>query len=121
VAVGSAGSSGEDISVQFSVSDPAELTSLSQWLAGDGQARIERTSAVPARGELGIVDVLTAVGSSGAVVAAIKVLPAFIQSRRPSLRIEATVKGKPFVLDAKNADEQVKRMADRIIDSVLDD
>jgi len=119
--VGSAGSAGEDISVEFCTSDPAELGSLSQWLEGGGHARVERTSAAPAQGELGIADILMAVGSSGAVVAAIKVLPEFIRSRRPSLRIEATVRGKHFVLDAKNADEQVKLMAERIVDSVLGD
>ena len=58
-------------------------------------------------------------GSSGAVVAAIQVLPGFIRSRHPSFRIEATVKGERFVLDAKNADEQVKRMAERILDAVI--
>jgi Effector Associated Constant Component 1 len=108
-----------DISVEFSVSDPAEVGSLSRWLERDGKARVERTPAMPVRGELGVADILASVGSSGAVVAAIQLLPDFIRSRRPGFRIEATVKGKPFVLDAKNADEQVVRMAERILDTVL--
>jgi hypothetical protein len=126
--VGSAaGSGGEeglasaDMRVDFAASDPAELGALSQWLEGGGRTRIERTPAGPARGELGAVDILAAVGSSGTLVAAIKVLPEFLRSRHPSLRIEATVKGERFVLEAKNADEQVMRMAERIVDTVLGD
>jgi hypothetical protein len=45
-------------------------------------------------------------GSSGvAVVAAIKTLPDFIRSRRSGFRIETTVHGRPFVLDATNVDD----------------
>lgn len=116
-----AGSTGNDGSVELSVSDAAELSSLAQWLERGGRARVEWTSAAPNQGELGITDILTAMGSGGALVAAIGVLPEFIRSRRSSFRIEATVKGERFVLDAENADEQVKRMAERILDSVLGD
>lgn len=109
----------EGVRVELFSSDPAELAGLSRWLEGSGSAQVELTPATPAPGELGAADVLATMGSSGAVVAAIQVLPGFIRSRHPSLRIEATIKGERFVLDAKNADEQVKRMAERIVDTVL--
>jgi hypothetical protein len=49
--------------------------------------------------------VLSVLVGSGGAVAAIRVLPDFIRSRRSGFRIETTVKGQPFVLDATNMDE----------------
>jgi len=43
-------------------------------------------------------------GSSG-LVAAIKILPEFIRSRRSGFRIETTVRGEKFVLEATNVQD----------------
>ena len=107
------GSAGET-SIEFSVSDPAQLNALPRWIEGNGPLRAERVSAPSGPGELGMSDIVTAVGSSGALIAAIKVLPEFIRSRRSDFHIEATVKGERFIMDVKNADEQIAKIIEKL-------
>jgi hypothetical protein len=42
-------------------------------------------------------------------------LPAFLRSRRSSLEITTTVKGKPFIITATNIDE-VMPIVERLLD-----
>ena len=56
-----------------------------------------------------------AAGSSG-VLAAIRVVPEFLRSRRTSISITAKVKGEPFTLTADNIDE-VMPLIERILDA----
>lgn len=105
--------SGEGI--DLAVSDPAQLSSLREWLRGLPDVRVELTAGVPATGELGVVEVVTVLAGSTGLVAAVRTLPDFLRARRSDLRIETTVKGQPFVLDAKNIDE-ILPVLERLLD-----
>ncbi|WP_329314896.1 effector-associated constant component EACC1 [Streptomyces sp. NBC_01262] len=93
------------------MSDPSQLSSLRDWLREGLRTQpgfeVTVVAGAPGPGELGVLDVVSVLaGSSGvAVVAAIKTLPDFIRSRRSGFRIETTVHGRPFVLDATNVDD----------------
>jgi hypothetical protein len=102
--------------VQLAVSDPAQLPSLTGWLTATGQVQVERVPGRPDPGELGAMDVLTIVGSSSALIAAIKILPEFIRSRRSGFHIDATVKGKSFTIDASNVGD-VLPILERLLDA----
>jgi len=68
----------------------------------------------PGLGEMGALDAPTVLISSTGAVAAIKTLPEFIRSRRSGFRIETTVNGQPFILDATDVDE-VMPIVDRLV------
>jgi hypothetical protein len=95
----------------LAVSDPSQLSSLRDWLRDWLRTQpgfeVAVVAGTPGPGELGALDVVSVLaGSSGvAVAAAIKTLPDFIRSRRSGFRIETTVHGRPFVLDATNVDD----------------
>jgi hypothetical protein len=102
--------------IQVGVSDPAQLPSLTAWLTTSGQVQVKRVPGRPGPGELGAMDVLTIVASSSALIAAFRVLPEFIRSRRSGFHIEVTVKGKSFKVDATNVVEVLP-----ILERLLDD
>jgi hypothetical protein len=102
--------------VSLAVSDLSQLRSLRQWLGHTPSVEVGLTPGQPDSGELGAVDVLTVLASSTGLVAAIKVLPEFIRSRRSGFRIETTVRGKRFVLDATNSDDLIP-----VIEKLLSD
>ena len=54
--------------------------------------------------------------SSTGLVAAIRVLPEFLRSRRTGLSVTMTVKGEPFTLTATNVDE-VMPVLERLLDA----
>ena len=91
--------------IKLSVSDPSQLSSLRDWMRGQPGIEVTVVPGQPRAGELGVLDVLTVLAGSSGVVGAIKTLPDFIRSRRSGLRIEMTVKGQAFILDATNIDE----------------
>jgi Effector Associated Constant Component 1 len=93
----------EEISV--AVSDSSQLASLREWLREMPQVSVEVTPGQSGPGEQGAADVLTVLAGAPALIAAIKVLPEFIRSRRSGFRIETTVRGKKFVLDATNSED----------------
>jgi hypothetical protein len=103
--VGSESRSHEPGALEFAVSDPSQLSSLRDWLRGEPGVEVDLTPGEPGSGELGVMDALTVLASSSGVVAALKVLPEFIRSRRSGFRIETVVKGRPFTLDATNVEE----------------
>jgi hypothetical protein len=91
--------------ITLAVSDQSQLASLRNWLRDQADGEVAVTPGIPGPGELGALDVLTVLAGSSGVVAAVKTLPEFIRSRRVGFRIETTIGGRPFTLDADNADE----------------
>lgn len=106
-----------DECIELAPSDPAQLQSLASWLADIIGVRIERVPTTPGPGEQGALDALAVLASSSATVAAVKVLPEFIRSRRSNFRIEITVRDEKVVLDATNADTGVERVLARLLES----
>lgn len=104
----------EHFKVFFSVSDRSQLPSLYDWLRGQRDVEVVLTPEAPGPGEQGGLDVLTLIASSSSLIAAIKVLPEFIRSRRSSFRIETTVQGEKFSLDANNV-EAVLPIMERLL------
>lgn len=99
--VGSAGASDtEEISV--AVSDPAQLAALREWLR-QTPATVRITPGTPGAGELGAADLISVLAGSSGLVAAVRMLPDFVRSRRSNFRIETTIRGEKFVIDATNA------------------
>jgi hypothetical protein len=101
--------------IEFSVSDYAELGSLQEFLGWTPDVRILRIAGRPDAGEQGALDVLTVLAGSSGLVAALKVIPEFLRSRRTGLLITTTVKGKQFTLDATNVDD-IMPILERLLD-----
>jgi hypothetical protein len=91
--------------ITLAVSDQSEIASLRDWLREIPQVKVGTTLGKPGPGEQGAVDVLTILASAPALITAIKVLPEFIRSRRSGFRIETTVRGKKFVVEATNSED----------------
>ncbi|WP_051877232.1 effector-associated constant component EACC1 [Streptomyces natalensis] len=101
--------------VELAVSDPSQLAALRDWMSGQPGVDVAVVAGTPGPGELGVLDVLVVLAGSSGVVGAIRTLPDFIRSRRSGIRIETTVDGQPFVLDATNVDE-VMPILERLLD-----
>ncbi len=101
--------------IEFSVPDNAELGSLQEFLRWTPDVRVLRIAGRPGAGEQGALDVLTVLAGSSGLVAALKMIPEFLRSRRAGLSITTTVKGKQFTLDATNVDE-VMPILERLLD-----
>jgi hypothetical protein len=99
------GSSVDLDSMDLVISDPSHLTALNDRMRSIGGISMVRTAVGPGPGELGGHDILTAVASSGLLIAVVKMLPDFLRSRRSGIHIETTVKGQKFILDATNVDD----------------
>lgn len=91
--------------VTMELSDPSQLMLLRAWLEDLPEAQVALEPGTAAPGELGAIDVLTVLAGSGGLVAAVKVLPEFIRSRRTGFHIQTTVRGQPFTLNASNIDD----------------
>jgi hypothetical protein len=93
--------------IEIEVSDPSEQRSLRDWLERVPGVQVEQTAVPPGHGEQGAADVLTVLASGGGVLAvAIRTLPEFIRSRRPTLTLTMKIKdGKEYTLHADNLDE----------------
>jgi hypothetical protein len=103
--------------IDFSVSDPAELSSLENWLDWVSGIKVVRNSGRPGAGELGAMDSLTVIAGSGnSLVAALKVIPEFLRSRKPDLSVTVTVRGQDFPLDVANVDSTLP-----ILENMLDE
>jgi hypothetical protein len=101
---------------ELSVSDYSQLDSLADYvrLAVPG-VWMTRRPGRPGGGELGALDVLTMVADSTVLVAVVNTLPTFLRSRKPSLSITVTAKGRKLTVTAENA-EQVLPVLDRFLD-----
>lgn len=102
--------------IALSVSDQSQLGSLQEFLRMAPGVRVIRVPGEPVAGEQGALDVLTVLAGSSGLVAAVKVLPEFLRSRRTGLSITMTVRGTPFTLTATNADE-IMPILDRLLDA----
>jgi hypothetical protein len=102
--------------LELSVSDQAQLGSLQQVLNLTQEVNAIRVAGKPGPGEQGALDVLTVLAGSSGLVAAIKVLPEFLRSRRTGLSIAMTVRGEPFILTADNIAE-VMPILERLLDA----
>ena len=102
--------------IELSVSDQSQLKSLQSFLelAVPG-LHVTRLAGEPVVGEQGALDIITILASSSSLVAAIKILPEFLKSRRTGLSIKTTVKGQPFTLEATNID-QVMPVLEKLLD-----
>ena len=100
----------------LSVSDQAELRWLHEWLADAPDVRVRQEAGAPAPGEQGALDYVTVLAGSGGLIAAIRMLPAFLRARRPELKVTMTLRGRKFTVDAKNIDE-VLPLLEKLIDA----
>jgi hypothetical protein len=102
--------------VDIGPNDHSQLAPLHEYLrlAAPG-VRTTRASAQPSPGEQGALDILTLVASSGSLIAAIKVLPDFLRSRRSSVSITITAREKQLTLTATNIDE-VMPVLEKLLD-----
>jgi hypothetical protein len=91
--------------IALAVSDPSQLRALRDWMRGQADVTVTVSAGTPGAGELGVLDVLSVVASSSGVVAAVRTLPEFIRARRSGFRIEMTIRGDRFILDATNVDD----------------
>ena len=103
--------------VVLSVSDQSQLGSLQEFLGwAKPDVSVSRIAAHPGAGEQGALDVLAVLAGSSGLVAAIKVLPEFLRSRKTGLSITMTVRGEPFTMTATNIDE-VMPVLERLLDA----
>jgi hypothetical protein len=87
---------------EFSVSDYGQIGSLYEWLRSVPDVQVDRIPGTPGEREMGAVDVLTVLAGSGGLIAAIRVIPEFLKSRRSSISITVTVNGEKFSVTASN-------------------
>lgn len=104
-------------SMELTASDPSQLEPLQALLSlATPETSVSRIAAEPSAGEQGAADVLVLLASSSGLVAAIKILPEFLRSRKAGLSITTKVKGEKFKLTATNVDE-VMPILERILDA----
>jgi|GEM_PF-3121077 hypothetical protein len=102
-------------SAELRVSDYSQLGSLRDYLRLMAPAAgVTRAAGQPGRGEQGALDVLMILADSSVLLAAVRVLPEFLRSRKTGLSITMTVKGEPLTLTATNIDE-VMPILDRLL------
>lgn len=87
---------------EFSVSDYGQIGSLYEWLRSVPDVQVDRIPGTPGEREMGTVDVLTVLAGSGGLIAAIRVIPEFLRSRRSSISITVTVNGEKISVTASN-------------------
>lgn len=102
---------------EFSIPDHAELAALARFLglAVPG-LQVERSAGRPGPGQQGALDWVTIAASSSVISTAIKVLPRFLEARKPGLSVEVKVKGSSVSVSGANLDEAMQ-----VIDRALDD
>lgn len=97
------------------ISEHSEFSSLREWMRSQPGVQVAVVAGKPEHGELGALDVLTLLASSAGAVAAVRTLPDFIRSRRSGIRVETTIRGQRFVLDATNV-EEILPLLERLLD-----
>jgi Effector Associated Constant Component 1 len=101
---------------QLSVSDHSQLGSLADYLRlAVPDALVTRVPGRPGPGEQGAFDVVMILADSSVLVAALKVLPTFLRSRKTDVSVTVRVKGKRLTLTAASPDE-VTRVIERFFD-----
>ncbi|WP_432893034.1 effector-associated constant component EACC1 [Kribbella sp. CA-245084] len=99
------------------VSDQAELRALREWLqaAGPGVQVVQQAS-VPEAGQQGALDYLSVLAGSAGLVAAIRVLPEYLRSRRSTITLRVKMKGQDFSITAENVTD-VMPVLERLVDA----
>jgi membrane-associated two-gene conflict system component 1 (EACC1) len=105
---------GEPKTVEFAVSDPAALGSLTSRIGSLSSLVVRRRGEAARAYELGAADVLTVVGGSAALVAAINLLPDFLGSRRAGVKVRVKVGEREVEMQAANATDTV-----RVLEKIL--
>ncbi|MFK0155113.1 hypothetical protein ACIQVK_23910 [Streptomyces sp. NPDC090493] len=90
--------------LELTVSDPAQLRGLRDWLGAQDGITTRISPAPPAPGELGTADVLAVLAGSSVLATALKTLPDFLRSRRSNLRMRINVDGRQVEIELENAD-----------------
>jgi hypothetical protein len=88
---------------------------LRDWLHANPAVTVTQRPGSLGAGEQGALDYLTVLASSGGLIAAIKILPEFLRSRRAGITITLKAKDKEITLDATNVDN-VMPIVRRILD-----
>lgn len=103
--------------IELRVSDYSQFVPLAHYLSlAAPDVQVERIAGMPSTAEQGALDVLAVVGSSSGLIAAIKVLPEFLRSRKTGMSVTMTVRGEPLTLTATNVDE-VMPILDRLLNA----
>jgi hypothetical protein len=90
----------------LTVSDYSQLGSLQEYLSwATSDVLVSRIPGSPSAGDQGALDVLAVLASSSGLIAAIKVLPEFLRSRKTGLSITMKINDEAFTLTATNVDE----------------
>jgi hypothetical protein len=106
------------MTVELSVSDHAQLTSLAQYLnLALPDVGMTRSAGRVKSGELGALDVLMLAADSSVLVAVVKVLPEFLRSRKPDIAVTVTVreKRKQLTVTAKDPND-VQALIEKFLD-----
>jgi hypothetical protein len=106
-----------DKRADLAVSDYAQLGALREFLSWAVPGI--RVLLIPGRrlpGEQRGLDVLALLASRGGLVAAVRILPEFLRSRKSALSITITVRGNSIVLTATNVDDVVP-ILERLLDA----
>lgn len=103
----------------LAVSDQSELSSLRDRLRDTPGLRVVQLAGKPSAGELGALDVLQILASSGVLVMALKILPDFLQSRRSEIIVTIKVNGQEYSVTAKNVLD-VMPVLERVLDARRD-
>jgi hypothetical protein len=103
--------------VVLALSDQSEFGSLRDFLRwAVPYAEVSAVAGHPGTGEQGALDALAVIASSSGLVAALKVLPEFLRSRKTGLSISMTIRGQPFTMTTNNVDE-VMPILERLLDA----
>jgi len=95
-------------SIQVTVSNAAEIGALHDRFSHVSDVQVTRTPGQPGAGEQGgALDILTAIGSSGGLIALIRTIPGYLRARRSGLSVHTTIKGKEFKLTLDNVDDVI--------------
>jgi Effector Associated Constant Component 1 len=103
---------------ELTVSDQSQFGALREFLGWAAPGiRVLTIHGRPLRSEQGPADLLALLASSSAVVAAIRILPVYLRSRKSALSITITVAGTSVTLTAANAAELIP-VLERLLDAL---
>jgi hypothetical protein len=103
----------EQAAIGFALSDQGEFGALLKWV-GEVGAQTTVVPGVPAEGEQGALDSLLMTGGGAALLAAVRMLPEFIRSRRSNVSLTMIVKGEEVTLTADNVPD-VLQIVERLL------
>jgi len=102
--------------ITLSISDQSQLRSLADYVGLTSGITVERAGGQASSGEQGSPDYLIIAASSTTLMAAIRILPEFLRSRRSDVSVSMTIRDTPLTLTASNLDE-VAPILERLLDA----